>query len=1069
MKQPPISMSILRRALVIVWKERTNAWWPVEVIANILCVLAVIFSIALLTARMEAHNAKLSQPLHGMKEESHMVQVLLDGTCTEIPRRDLVVGDIVLLDGNSANDSIPVDGIAFDIQRKGLHVGGSALSRKERGNGIVTFTHGNTALLLAGSKVVSGAAKMLVLCVGEHSQHGQSLTLARRDDASAAEELLDHLFQGDRKISHKGHGEEEEDSDDDTASTMCSKSESSVVFETSDDRDACQAAQLPNLRLEHLSISIEDDNDHHTLTTYAAVSTPKPQHQQKSPVDRFRDRDDAAALKEDATTDIHDEQRDNASPLRFQLDHLKSNIQYIGIAIAVVLYVLMHILFLRTLEYQVSSDLFTVISFLNVFFSAASVLTVLTPEGLPLAVTMALTHSGKQMLRESNLLVRHLDACATVGNVTTICCDKTGTLTTNSMQVARVWVYGGDRASTKNNDLGTTPNCFLSAQSMCDGVSSHVKTNFCEGIAINSTAELLFGPSQQTVFSCSDFGNKTECALLAFVRDCGIDYRAIRGAATIGRMLTFSSEKKRMSVVVQSPEDKSKCRIYTKGAAKAVLSLCSRIQLVDGSVSDLSGSNLSCTSAVTTIIDQFASQGYRTICLAYRDVEGLSMDAVSQWSDDDLEHDLTCLSIVGIENPVRPDVPGAVDELKRADVVVRMVTGDNVLTACSIARQCGILPSHSEDANEVQDAVLDGPTFRLRVLDSRGNLVQSEFDKIWPQLRVLARSSPQDKYHLVQGLKQTQLVDKLVAMAGDGTSDAPALKEAHVGFAMGVCGTSIAKEASDIILVDDNFYSVVSAIKWGRNVYDSIGRFLQFQLTVVTLLCEVACMDAVFVDQPSLSTLQVLWVNWIMVCFAALALMMESPSPSLMERKPYPRSQSLVSRTMAKHITCQALFQFTLLVLLSFYGDVWFGFAPKRTRTILDPPPGAIWRMVFEEDEDIKKHHTTIVFNAFAWMQLFNLLNCRRIHDERNVLLSRQPWGKSKLFVCVWLFLIVVQVLLVEFGGELFYCMPLSWTEWLACIGLGALTLPFGFILRRDFGWLGLKGALRCETPSSQP
>ena len=289
-------------------------------------------------------------------------------------------------------------------------------------------------------------------------------------------------------------------------------------------------------------------------------------------------------------------------------------------------------------------------------------------------------------------------------------------------------------------------------------------------------------------------------------------------------MLTFSSAKKRMSVVVQ--KSATSCRIYTKGATEVVLGLCAQLQRLDGTTTALDATQKQIIG--TAVIDKYASQGYRTLCLAYRDVS-CSAEDIATWADDAIEHELTCVAIVGIEDPVRDEVPEAIRLCTKAGIVVRMVTGDNLMTARSIAGKCGILQPNDGAL------VMEGLEFRTRVVDSAGHLIQSEFDKLWPKLRVLARSSPKDKYTLVSGLMQSNVMPygpQVVAVTGDGTNDAPALKKANVGFAMGISGTAVAKDASDIILMDDNFNSIVQAIKWGRNVYDSIAKFLQFQLTV---------------------------------------------------------------------------------------------------------------------------------------------------------------------------------------------------------------------------------------------
>ncbi|OQR96827.1 P-type ATPase (P-ATPase) Superfamily, partial [Thraustotheca clavata] len=420
-------------------------------------------------------------------------------------------------------------------------------------------------------------------------------------------------------------------------------------------------------------------------------------------------------------------------------------------------------------------------------------------------------------------------------------------------------------------------------------------------------------------------------------------------------------------------------------------------------------------------IEKYANQAYRTLCLAYRDID-LPVEDVKEWSDEDIEKDLTCVAIVGIEDPVRLEVPGAIRQCKDAGIVVRMVTGDNIATAKSIALKCGILSSNDGSI------VMEGSEFRRRVLDANGKIIQSEFDKIWPMLRVLARSSPRDKYTLVTGLIQSdveQYGPQVVAVTGDGTNDAPALKKADVGFAMGICGTAVAKDASDIILMDDNFKSIVNAVKWGRNVYDSISKFLQFQLTVNVVAISMAVLGAVFIEESPLSAIQMLWVNLIMDTFASLALATDSPTEALLARKPYPRTKPLISKKMSKHIIGQSIFQLAVLLTLTFYGD-----------KLLGVPSG------YKTGPTI---HYTMVFNTFVFLQLFNEVNARKIHDEINVF---QGFFSNKLYVGISILQAIMQVLIVQFGGLPFKCVPLNSTQWLISVGLGAASLPVGLVLR---------------------
>ncbi|KAE9019043.1 Plasma membrane calcium-transporting ATPase 4 [Phytophthora rubi] len=713
--------------------------------------------------------------------------------------------------------------------------------------------------------------------------------------------------------------------------------------------------------------------------------------------------------KEDDQDDTLGGDEESQSPLEGKLYNLTILIGKLGTIIALLVFVIMSIRF--------SIDTFAIddnrwkngyiSDYLGFFIIAITVLVVAIPEGLPLAVTIALAYSVKKMLVDNNL-VRHLDACETMGSATTICSDKTGTLTTNRMTVMKVWI--GDTE-------------FSSATESINSLSDELKEALCHGIAINSTAEIL--PPKVENGLPEHTGNKTECALIQYIRDAGVEYADIRADNEIVHMLTFSSAKKRMSVVVS--RGASKCRVYTKGATEIVVGLCDQLQRVDGSIEALSTARK--TEIGSSVIEKYASQGYRTLCLSYRDLD-VPAEELNSWTDDDVERELTCVAIVGIEDPVRPEVPDAIQHCKRAGITVRMVTGDNITTARSIAGKCGIISPGDGSL------VMDGQTFRSKVLDPQGNIIQSQFDQIWPMLRVLARSSPKDKYTLVTGLMQSNLMPhgpQVVAVTGDGTNDAPALKKANVGFAMGISGTAVSKDASDIILMDDNFNSIVNAIKWGRNVYDSISKFLQFQLTVNVVAIMLAFIGAVALEQSPLSAVQMLWVNLIMDSFASLALATEEPTQSLLERKPYPKTQPLISKKMTKHILGQSIFQLVLLLAIVFSGEKWFGVSSGRLNDLE------------EGHKDDSTVHMTIVFNTFVWMQLFNELNCRKIHDEVNIFTGIT---KNRVFLYVCVLQVAMQVVMVQFTGDWFNCTPLDVGQWFACIGMGLISLPLGLLLR---------------------
>ena len=348
-------------------------------------------------------------------------------------------------------------------------------------------------------------------------------------------------------------------------------------------------------------------------------------------------------------------------------------------------------------------------------------------------------------------------------------------------------------------------------------------------------------------------GNKTECGLLGYVKGLGRDYQTKRDEIPedkLYKVYTFNSTRKNMSTVIELPR-KEGFRVFCKGASEIVLKKCSFIYGKDGKLERFSKEEQD--RIVRNVIEPMASDGLRTICVAFKDYvrrkpqfpNETQIEQEPNWDDEDgILTRLTCLCITGIEDPVRDEVPGAIRRCQKAGITVRMVTGDNVNTARSIALKCGIIKPGDDFL------VMEGKEFNKRIRDTNGDVNQQQFDKVWPRLRVLARSSPSDKYILVKHIIESKLNPnrEVVAVTGDGTNDGPALKKADVGFAMGIAGTDVAKEASDIILTDDNFSSIVKAVMWGRNVYDSIAKFLQFQLTVNVVAVIVAFVGACAIE-----------------------------------------------------------------------------------------------------------------------------------------------------------------------------------------------------------------------------
>uniref|UniRef100_A0A8D3DYE2 Calcium-transporting ATPase n=1 Tax=Scophthalmus maximus TaxID=52904 RepID=A0A8D3DYE2_SCOMX len=639
--------------------------------------------------------------------------------------------------------------------------------------------------------------------------------------------------------------------------------------------------------------------------------------------------------------------------------------------------------------------------FVKFFIIGVTVLVVAVPEGLPLAVTISLAYSVKKMMKDNNL-VRHLDACETMGNATAICSDKTGTLTTNRMTV--VQSYLGDVQHRVVPDPGQ--------------INPKTLDILVNAIAINSAYTSKILPPDVEGGLAKQVGNKTECGLLGFVLDLQRDYTTVRDQIPEERLYkvyTFNSARKSMSTVIKLPD--GSFRLYSKGASEILLKKCSYILDPNGEARGFRPRDRD--EMVKQVIEPMACEGLRTICIAYRD---LPSNPEPDWeNEEEIVTELTCITVVGIEDPVRPEVPDAIRKCQRAGITVRMVTGDNINTARAIAAKCGII--HPGD----DFICIDGKEFNRRIRNEKGEIEQERIDKIWPKLRVLARSSPTDKHTLVKGIIDSTVLEQrqVVAVTGDGTNDGPALKKADVGFAMGIAGTDVAKEASDIILTDDNFSSIVKAVMWGRNVYDSISKFLQFQLTVNVVAVIVAFTGACITQDSPLKAVQMLWVNLIMDTFASLALATEPPTEALLLRKPYGRNNPLISLTMMKNILGHGVYQLVIIFTLLFIGERIFNIDSGRNAPLHSPP----------------SEHYTIIFNTFVLMQLFNEINARKIHGERNVF---DGIFANPIFCSIVLGTFAVQIVIVQWGGKPFSCAPLNVEQWLWCLFVGVGELLWG-------------------------
>lgn len=624
------------------------------------------------------------------------------------------------------------------------------------------------------------------------------------------------------------------------------------------------------------------------------------------------------------------------TPLNIQLSRLAKLISKIGAAISVTAFavflvrdILVNPLW-HTADYVGMSEVV-----LQYFMMAVTLIVMAVPEGLPMAVTLALALNMRRMLKSNNL-VRKMHACETMGATTVICTDKTGTLTQNRMQVAEMLIE--------------------------DAALLH------PAIAANSTAHIDTDGR--------GIGNPTETALLLWLETQGKDYRTLRQATSVVSRVPFSTERKYMATVAIVG---GKEWLFVKGAPEIVLSFC------DINVDD--------RRRIEAVLRSYQERAMRTLAFACRPGGDLRT-----------EH-MTLQGVAAISDPLRDDVPDAVEQCRRAGIDVKIVTGDTQATAIEIARQTGVWT-----ADTPPEGHITGTAFAA--------LTDEEAFRRVPRLKVMSRARPSDKQRLVGMLQQH---GEIVAVTGDGTNDAPALNHAHVGLSLG-SGTSVAKNASDITLIDDSFRSIVRAVMWGRSLYRNIQRFIFFQLTVnVAALLLVLGGSLVGTPLP-LTVTQILWVNLIMDTFAAMALASLPPTDEVMGERPRNPKAFIITRPMATAIGTTGI-AFFLALFAMLLAMKW---------------SGAL-------DEPVDTHLLTVFFTAFVMLQWWNLLNAKTLGSNRSALHGLKD-DTALLFTLTAV--LVGQWAIVTFGGRMFRTVPLSAAEWGAIVAATSVVLWIGEIYR---------------------
>ena len=656
------------------------------------------------------------------------------------------------------------------------------------------------------------------------------------------------------------------------------------------------------------------------------------------------------------------EQTSVETPLHMQLDKLAKMISKVGSVVSVAAFFIFLIHDILTNPAWGGKDYFYMAEIvLKYFMMAVTLIVMAVPEGLPMAITLSLALNMRRMLKSNNL-VRKLHACETMGAVTVICTDKTGTLTQNKMQVSALELKQGD------------------------------ETLLDTAIALNSTAELNDG---------KPIGNPTESALLLWLDAQGKDYEELRKQVNVLKQLPFSTERKMMATLA---EVDGETYLFVKGAPEIVMKKC----IIEDRMLKQTAEEL----------DEWQHKAMRTLAFAYKKVEA-SIMRTSRTSTAEVvalldANDLQLQAIAAIADPIRPDVPAAVQECRHAGIEVKVVTGDTAATALEIGKQIGVFEDEPENIGA--DGSMTSLDQQMITGEQWEALSDEEAYERAKDIRVMSRARPTDKQRLVAMLQKR---GEVVAVTGDGTNDAPALHYAHVGLSLG-SGTSVAKEASDMTLLDDSFKSIANAVMWGRSLYRNLQRFLFFQLVVNVAALLLVLGGSVIGTEMPLTVTQILWVNLIMDTFAALALASLPPSHEVMNDKPRKASDFIINKSIGFGILFCGIVFFLVMFALLVYCE-------RRGKGGVDV------------------HELTMFFTTFVMIQFWNLFNAKALMSHHTAF---RHFLKDKGMILVLVLVLVGQWIIVTFGGEMFRTTPLSLHEWLLIIGSTSVVLWAGELWR---------------------
>ena len=730
------------------------------------------------------------------------------------------------------------------------------------------------------------------------------------------------------------------------------------------------------------------------------------------------------------------------TPLQLKLTKLADLISLVGYiaAAAIFLALLVRGMFFvtpREIFWPANGDEALIVAgfLLSYFVYMVIIIVVAVPEGLPMSVTVSLALAMQKMTR-ANSLVRQLVACETIGSATVICSDKTGTLTQNKMQVVRLFWDG--KVRDRNNPDWIRPEKDRSWPRDGQPIDWVVLN-----AALNSTANL-----EEKEGKLVTIGNSTEGALLQWLREAGLEYAKLRLQFEPVYQIHFSSERKRMTTVMKY---NGRLAVLVKGAPEWVLANTTQYQTADGQARPWTPE---ARQAAEAAIKDSAAQAMRTLAFAYivlPDSTPEDEDSLHAMREQ-LESNLIFTGFVAIRDPLRDDVKAAVDECRSAGIEVKMITGDNVETARAIAFDIGLIdrrdaPIDTDDAVVLTHDRFEALHTQYEAAKTRDGLDAPGTKAIQEQiagLRVLARARPLDKFKMVTVLQDR---NEVVAMTGDGTNDAPSLKKADVGLAMGIAGTEVAKEASKIVLLDDAFSTIVKAVHWGRSLYENIQRFIQFQLTINVSALTIAFLGPFFGVKPPFTVLQLLWINVIMDTFASIALCSEPPRPGVMLQKPKRKDENILSPGMIKTIFSTAVF-FVVVMMVLLFGMEHYGWFDSNWVAKANWSDGQRPTTHSPDFPELTVRQVSIFFAVYVFFQVWNQINCRSLSPSES---GFSRILENKMFLGIAGTIVVVQIVLTSIPGlaSIFKVEPLTVVDWLLIVTGTATVLLFAEITRR--------------------